>query len=449
MPDELKPKDHAERVALFRAQLIGPLLVGELDRGELAEGLRELANKPVLPPDALRRRCYAVPTLQRWYYAYRNGGLPALQPKPRSDRGVARALTAEQRELLLAIRREYPRASTALIVRTLVADGRLQEGRVTESTVRRLYAEHGLDHATLRREGKTGRQRRRWQAAAPGVLWHADVCHGPTLTLGGRKTPLRIHALLDDASRYVLALMVVDHERESAMLVLFVRALRLHPAPEVLYLDNGSTYSGEALQTACGRLGIALLHARPYDPEARGKMERFWRTLRQGCLDHLGEVGSLHDVQVRLRAFVDQHYHVAPHSSLFGRSPAQVWETAAAQRGRGLSEQDLFEALTVRAKRQVKRDGTVSIGGQLWEADEGYLAGRNVTIARSLLDTSARPWVEHEGHELALRPLDAVANGDGKRRTDKRAASGIDVPFDPPTALLRKATGQRPEGGVR
>ena len=84
----------------------------------------------------------------------------------------------------------------------------------------------------------------------------------------GKTTPLRIHALLDDASRHILAIAALDHEREVGMLDLMVRALRLHPAPEVLYLDNGSTYSGDALSTACGRLGIALLHAKPYDPEA-------------------------------------------------------------------------------------------------------------------------------------------------------------------------------------
>jgi putative transposase len=446
MSEELKPKDHAERVALFRAQLLGPLLVGELVRGELADGLRELAAKAVVPPGGRGCRSYAVPTLERWFYAYRDGGLDALKPKPRSDRGMAQALTVEQRELLLAIRRDHPRASTSLVVRTLVADGRLPEGAVSDSTVRRLYAEHGLDRATLRREGKTGRKRRRWQAAAPGVLWHADVCHGPTLTLQGRKTPLRIHALLDDVSRYVLAIAVVDHEKESAMLTLLVRALRLHPAPDVLYLDNGSTYSGDTLQTACARLGITLLHARPDDPEARGKMERFWRTMREGCLDYLGEVGSLHDVQVRLRAFVDQHYHRAAHSSLFGRCPQQVWEPAAAARDRALSEKELHEALVVRTTRQVKRDGTIAIGGQLWEADEGFLAGRAVTIARSLLDPASSPWVEHEEKVLWLRPVDPAANGQGKRCTDKRPARGMDVPFDPPTALLRKAIGSAPRG---
>ena len=81
---------------------------------------------------------------------------------------------------------------------------------------------------------------------------------------------------MDDASRYVVALEAHHTEREVDMLGLFVRALRRHGKPDALFLDNGSTYRGDTLATACARLGITLVHARPYDPQARGKMERFW-----------------------------------------------------------------------------------------------------------------------------------------------------------------------------
>jgi putative transposase len=154
------------------------------------------------------------------------------------------------------------------------------------------------------------------------ALWHADVCHGPSLRVGDRHVPLRIHAICDDASRYIIAIEAASREREVEMLALWVKAIRRHGVPQVLYLDNGSTYSGAALQTACVRLGVTLVHAQPYDPQARGKMERFWRTLRENVLDHLGHQASLHDVQVRLLAFLDTHYHQSPHASLVGKSPA-------------------------------------------------------------------------------------------------------------------------------
>lgn len=273
--DSLTPRDHAEEVALFRAQIIGALACSSLARGELRAELKALSAKTFRPPGMDRTRTFGRSTLERWLYAFRDGGLDALRPTPRSDTGRARGLTTLQRDLLLDIRREHPNASAALILRTLVADGRLEQDAISEETVRRLYKQHGLDRIPLR-DGAGVRTRLRWEAERPGALWHGDVCHGPTLTIGGCRVPLRIHGMLDDASRYVVALEAHGSEREVDMLGLLVRAMRRHGPPDAIYLDNGSTYRGELLRLACARLGVTLLHARPYDPQARGKMERFY-----------------------------------------------------------------------------------------------------------------------------------------------------------------------------
>jgi transposase InsO family protein len=298
------------------------------------------------------------------------------------------------------------------------------------------------------REGGGQKTRLRWEAESPGALWHADVCYGPALTIDGRSRPLRIHALLDDASRYIVAIEARHTERETDMLELLVRALRRQGPPDVLYLDNGPTYIGQILRTACARLGISLLHARPYDAQARGKMERFWRTLREGCLDHLGAVTSLHDVEVRLYAFLDQHYHVAPHASHMGQTPADVYAEGRRPPDT-LDEQKLRDALTVRERRRVRADTTVSVDGKDWELDQGFLAGRVVTVGRSLLD--GEPWVEHEGKRLPLHPVDPKANAHRKRPPRRPGAPVTErvTPFDPAGALLDRATGRRrdEEGG--
>jgi len=349
----------------------------------------------------------------------------------------------------LGIADERPEVSVSVLLRTLVADGRLAEGEVSQQTVRRLLVQHGLDRKT-RRQRVRGR-RRRWQAATPDALWHADVCHGPALRIDDRSVPLRIHALLDDASRFIVAIRAFSTEREVDMLELLVEALRQSGPPRTLYLDNGATYRGEALHIAGERLGIRVVHAQPYDPESRGKMERFWRTLREGCLDHIGTASSLHDVQVRLLAFIGEHYHVAPHSGLVGRCPRQVYKDDG-ELTELLTDDDLREALVVRASRRVRRDGTVSVGGVDWEVHAGYLAGRNVTVARTLFEPKAAPWIEEDDRRHPLSPVDPVANGTRPRKPRKQAPRGVDaIPFDPTGALAdrllrRKA---RPEGGSR
>ena len=255
-------------------------------------------------------------------------------------------------------------------------------------------------------------------------------CHGPSLLVQGIRTPLRIHGLLDDCSRYVVALEAHTHEREQDMLRVLIRALRLHGKPDVLYLDNGSTYRGEVLRTACSRLGISLLHARPYDPQARGKMERFWRTLREGCLDYLGEVSSLEEVNQRLSAFLARHYHTAPHAGLMGRDPATVY-TPSTRTPNTITEDKLREALAVRERRRVRRDTTVSVAGRIYELSHGFLAGRVVDVVYSHLDEPICPEVEHEGRRFAMHLVDPQKNADGRRKRLTTADTTRTVSFDP------------------
>src|SRR4051794_22996374 len=84
---------------------------------------------------------------------------------------------------------------------------------------------------------------------------------------------------------------------------------------------------------------------------------------RDLCLDHLGTLTQLHDVHARLLAFLDEHYHRAPHGGLFGKYPVDVWATATL---RPVDEAELATALTTRARRRVRRDGTLDVEGQAW-----------------------------------------------------------------------------------
>ena len=81
-----------------------------------------------------------------------------------------------------------------------------------------------------------------------------------------------------------------------------------------MYLDNGATYRGHTLALACARMGTTLLHAKSL-PATRRRAEKWsasWRTLRERCLDFAGTLGSLHDLNVRLYAFLDEHYPPHP-----------------------------------------------------------------------------------------------------------------------------------------
>jgi len=419
----LRPKDRAEEVALFRLEIIGQLARMELVRGELRAELLRLSEQRFRPPGAHSTCSYSVPTLERWYYAYRKGGLEALKPKARSDRGFAQGLTPDLKALLLDIRSENTSASVPLILRTLIAEGRLNEATVSASTVRRLYRAHGLNRASLRANNKLGRLS--WRAAGPNAIWQGDVCHF------GKH---RIHGLLDDASRFVVALEAHPKEREQEMLELFGATLYRYGVPDRVYLDNGSTYSGKALKTVCGRLGINLVHSRPYDPQARGKIERFWRTLREDLLNYIAEDIDLHGLNVRLIAWLNR-YHDRPHGGLMGKTPRQSYT----RRTRPELEA-LQTAFAIRSQRKVRKDSTLSFNNTRWETDQSHLAGKNVTVvtpALSLGRKDPRPWIEIEGQKHRLTPVDPVANGKrSRKKVQNKNTSAKTVRFEPAEVVL-------------
>jgi hypothetical protein len=175
-------------------------------------------------------------------------------------------------------------------------------------------------------------------------------------------------------------------------------------------------------------------------------MERFWRTLRMGCLDHLGSMSSLHDVQVRLLAFVEEHYHRAPHAGLMGRSPSQIMGAESVAIGKTIEEEKMREALTVRAKRRILADGTLGVGNADWEIVQGFLAGRKVVVARTLFDPQAAPWIEFEDKQYLLRRVDAKANSKRRMKSPARKRGVDAIAFDPPQALLGRMLGISKKG---
>lgn len=428
---------------MFRQSVVGPLLVRSFAHGELRAELEKLARQRYRLPDSDSTRCFSVATFERWLYACKAGGIDALCPKPRTDKGRGRSFDDETRELLCDIRREHPSASVRLILQTLIEEGRLDaDAQRHQPVVRKLFAERGLLRCSARVQDSqgasaAGKTRLRWEAERPGALFHGDVCHF-AMTDGGVRKAVKIHGMLDDTSRYGVALEARWTEKESDMLAIFIDALKRHGPSDALFLDNGPTYVGDTLATACKRLGIVLVHAKPHDPRARGKMERFWRTLREGLLDHCTGEMSLDMLNERLAAFLER-YHDTPHAGLFGRTPRSVFR--AHVRNDDLTDDKLREALTVRENRRVSHDNVLSIDGTDWELGQGFLAGKRVTIVRSWYEPKAPPAVEIEGRRLPLLPVDAKRNGK-RRRPPRGEAPPLTRPktdFDPAATLVRTA----------
>jgi transposase InsO family protein len=431
---------HLEAVALFRLGIVGDLLARDLPPGELQDELAARAARRYRPPGAAATRKYHWKTLQSWYYLAKHKGLKGLQPASRK-KGFGLALSAEERELLIQIRRDHPTAAAELILDTAVRQGVLAEGQVSASTLRRLFATEGASRGPANRAER--RERRRWEAARPCELWHADVCHVWVRDAAtGLPVKEYVHGMLDDHARFSPGLEARGSEREVDMLALLCSALLRYPAPDALYVDNGACYRGETLALVCARLHIRLVHARPYDPQSRGKMERFWRTLRQRCTDHLPTGTTRAGVNDALRAFLDADYHVRPHASLMGETPLRRFHDGVRDRPRPLTARELADALELTVRRRVAGDGTFSLGGRTFEVRGQHLHRRHVQI---VLDpfTEAPLRVVHEGHPVPFGPCNPTLNRN-RRRAPDAAELAASTPFDPIAALLSAARQETP-----
>ncbi len=207
----------------------------------------------------------------------------------------------------------------------------------------------------------------------------------------------------------------------------------------------------------CAKLGVALIHARPYSPEGKGKMERWFRTLRAQLLTRLRpeDLASLEALNRRLWAWIEGEYHHAPHRGLDGRTPLECWTEQGEQvrfTEPGLDLDDLF---LFEVKRRVLKDRTVSLDGTAYEVD-AVLVGQTVTLRHDPAAPPGRPvqvWHQNQPHGLA-KPVDLRANCFVKRQrpshTPTEAAPTEAAPTEAaPTGAVPTGAAPSPAPGLR
>ena len=263
--------------------------------------------------------------------------------------------------------------------------------------------------------------------------------HGPKVADGRRRRKTFLIAFIDDATRVIPFAAFAYSENTTAFLPVFKQAIARRGCPMRLFVDNGANYRSQQLALVCAKLGIALIHARPYQPAGKGKIERFFRTLRAAVLAHLtpAATASLETLNRTLWAWVEGEYHQSPHRGLDGRTPLDQWALAGANVRYPDPGTDLDDLFLFEAKRRVMKDRTVSLNARLYEVD-AHLVGQLVTLRYDPHAPPSRPIaVVHEGNSAgAATRLDAYANTRVKRHRPSGQLRCDDPAPEPPTSPL-------------
>jgi len=408
-------------VALFRYSVLGPLVSrADLQRGELKTTLQELAARHYDIPGSRNSRL-SEKTIEAWYYAWRRGGIEALTPKARSDRGQSK-ITPTVQEAILAAKRENPRRSIRVIRRLLERRGTVATEELSRSAIHRLLQAHGLSRPSG--APSEPEEHRAYVAETAGDIWYGDVMHGPRVPMGGGMRKAYLVSLMDDASRLITHSAFCPGETALDIEAVLKQAVLKRGLPVKLVIDNGPAYRAKTLQGICARLGIHLVYCRPYAPEGKGKLERWHRTFRDQFLSELdsSRLRDLSDLNARLWAWIEQVYHRTSHSGLEGGTPLERYQLDLPRiRTLGTLAARFDELFYHRVKRKVRRDSTVSYQGGRFEVPY-ELAGRFVRLVVDPHDRRVVGVEDDNGEPLgAATPLDAVANVQRKRRKPQPA----------------------------
>ena len=403
-------------LALFRLSVLGQLASrGQLQRGEIKAIIRELAQRTYNIPDS-RRVHLSEETIVRWYYEWKRGGIEALAPQVRRDKGSTQ-LSEEVKTALIQRKKDNPARSINTLISLLESEGLVAKGKLARATV----------HRFLKREQISKRivadchtiERRSFVAAHAGDIWHGDVLHGPRIQMpcGMQKTYLV--SLLDDASRLITHSAFCLGETALDIEGVLKQALLKRGLPHKLIIDNGAAYRSHSLQSICARLEIRLIYCRPYEPEGKGKLERFHRTFRDQFLNEIdaSKIAGLRELNELLWAWLEQVYHPRPHAGLDGKTPLDRWrEDLLHVRPLGFKATKIDDIFYHRVERTVKKDGTVSWEGKRFEVRYEQV-GEKVQL---IIDPHALKAVRIEsafGDDLGpVTPLDVHANLNRRRQ---------------------------------
>ena len=410
-------------MALFRYELIQEVIDPALTARQRGALVRELAAQAHRGPDGEPMRVSRV-SIDRWVRAWRVGGFEALVPTPAK---VTARTPAEVLALAAALKRENPARTATQITRIL----RAQSGwSPSDRTLQRHFERLELGMIV----DETGQQQRlggapavfgRFEADRPNELWVGDALHGPQVA--GHKTYL--FAFLDDRSRAVMAARFGFCEDTVRLAAALRPALASRGVPESIYVDNGSAFVDSWLLRGCASLGIKLVHSTPGRPQGRGKIERFFRTVREQFLveitpDRAAEIADLAELNRLFTAWVETTYHPRIHSET-GVAPMARWLDGLPSPLPRPTPAQLREAFLWSEHRTVSKTATVSLHGNTYQVDE-LLVGRKVELVFDPFDLTELA-VRYSGREFGT----AVAHRVGRHAHPKARPETPDTAPEP------------------
>ena len=343
--------------------------------------MKEQAQKVWVMPNGTPRR-FAWATIERWYYLYRNGGLANLEPVIRKDDGIFRVLGDDVIKGIGSLMEIHPRIRISTLIRQLEERGLVKDGVPSDSTVYRYIR---LVRQNTKVQNASEKEMRAFEAPYSGSLAQVDVMYGPYISCRGKdgktsKKKTYLIAIIDDHSRLLCHGQFYFEQNLLAYLDCLKQSIQKRGIMERLYCDNGQIFLSSHVKKILANLGSRVINTAPADPCAKGKIERFFLSVRQDFIDTLYVKGMPNNLDALNREFTnwyDEKYNKSIHSSIKS-TPLAKW-TASLHKVKLITPLQADNSFVFEETRKVKNDGTFSLGGEFFETHSA-LAGKKIDI---------------------------------------------------------------------
>ena len=386
----MRDQKKADEIAEQRVQILSPLLAEGLDSAQARQIKARICEQTGI----------SERTLRRYLAQYRKDGFSGLKPKGKGERRSDEAIPVNILEQAILLRRQVPTRSIAQIIQILEWEGLVEPGQIKRSTLQEKLAERGYSARHMRMYADTGTAARRYQKKYRNQLWHSDIKYGPYLPIGkdGKKKQVYLVTFVDDATRYILHGQFYPTLDQVIVEDTFRQAILKYGVPEKVYFDNGSQYRTKWMKRACAKMGIRLLFAKPYSPEATGKSERFNRVVDSFLAEAvLEKPQTLDKLNQLFEVWLEECYQNKPHSGLEGNISPQTAYRSDRKALKFLDPETIASAFLHCEERKVDKAGCISFAGKKYEVGLTFI-GCKVDVIYDPADISELT-IEYEGHK--------------------------------------------------
>ncbi len=407
-----------DKIAIFKYGIIAPVLNdGSVNQTRYFQKAAELEYDY---PGRMGKVSFNFRTFKKWLHIYRKSGYEGLKPSVRTDKGKPRKIPEKIRESIAYLCEEYDFKTISNLYRYLVNNHIIEYENFTEVTLRNFLRTNKIRFGL-----NETKPRKAFEAPHINVLWTADFMHGPYVSEGRKKFKTYLCAIIDDYSRVITGACFYPEESSLSLQKTLKQAVLTYGIPDRFYCDNGKVFSSGYIHMVCAKLGTALIHSKPYDSPSRGKIERFFRTVRDMFIPNL-YIGSSEDNDAKkltleslnnsFKFWLLDEYNNNSHKGI-NTSPMDRYLDDMQQnsRIRKISPTETDNYFHHSLFRVVKTDCTVTIDNILYEVPAKFI-GKKVEI-RFPLDNPEDLRIFEDNKQCAvLTKLDKHYNSEFKIR---------------------------------